>query len=100
MGTIEIGSLAALITLAIALTSFYIGRKTASHEHGKESGIILAEVRNVKECVDKLNIRLEVTNDRADQRYAEILSRVAALEASAKTIFTRMDDCEFCRKTK
>ena len=100
MGTVEIGSLAALITLAISLTSFYIGRRTASHEHGKESGIILTEVRNVKECVDKLNVRLEVTNDRADQRYAEVLSRVAAVEAAGKQLYARMDSCEMCRKTK
>ena len=80
--------LQALLSGSLGVAIFIIGRKTASHEKGKETGIILTEIGHIKASIEEIKRQ----NERQGEQYLETLTRLTAVEASAKQAHKRLDE--------
>ena len=80
----------ALLGIAVSAATFFAGRRSASKQEGVENGRVLTEIGYIKSGIDDIKRKQE----KADTQYVEIISRVTALEASAKQAHRRLDRME------
>ena len=73
---IDISVLIAMIGCALAVGTFFIGRTTAAKSSGKEDGEMQANVRHIKDTVDKQDKKL---NDIAEN-YIDLKDEIAKLK--------------------
>lgn len=83
----EIGTIIALGSLAVAVAGFAIGRLSASKKDGKESGVILTKLDDLSTNIARLEKQVDKISDRLDSQVLNLQNeqnhlrdRVASLE--------------------
>lgn len=72
--------LISLISIGLAIASFFIGRVTASREKGKNDGVMLTEIGYIKRGIDDLTNKVEANGE----HWRELENRVSVLERTVK----------------
>lgn len=85
-----LGVLGSVCAIAFGYATYKRNCKTDDANQGKESGTILTEIGYIKAGVDDIKRK----QDKQDDRHVEIISRVTAVEASAKQAHHRLDRLE------
>lgn len=86
--TIELGVILTLVSVAIAVAGFYVGRRSETKQAGKSEGVILTDIGYIKSGVDDIKRK----QAEQDEKHVALLSRVIAVEASAKQAHRRIND--------
>jgi predicted nuclease with TOPRIM domain len=76
--------------LLLSALTFVWGRITAAKNNGKESGQIMSELGYLRSNTDEIKRRL----DKQDERDREYISRLTAVEESAKSAHKRLESLE------
>jgi len=79
----DIPTIAAVISVALAIGTFFIGRQSASHSAGKEAGAFATDLRYIKESVDRIEGRLNADVARLEGRIDEQTNQLAQLSGTA-----------------
>lgn len=95
----EFATMMALVSAALAVATFFIGRISASHLAGKETGGLATDVRYIKASIDRIEKRFDDDIGRLDSRADEVsvqltgLGQEAARAAeSARSAHHRIDE--------
>ena len=86
--TIELGIALTVISAAIAVAGFYLGRRSETKQAGKSEGVVLTEIGYVKSGIDDIKRK----QAEQDEKHVALLSRVIAVEASTKQAHRRISD--------
>ena len=70
----------ALVSVALTIASFFIGRVSASREKGKNDGVMLTEIGYIKRGIDDLTHKVDING----KHWQELESRVSVLEKTVK----------------
>lgn len=73
----EISVVVGIIGCIISVAAFYIGRKTAAKDDGKEYGILLSDVGYIKGTVESMKSKIE----QIDEKYNEIKVQYTVLDS-------------------
>lgn len=74
--TVDITVLIAVLGFALSVGTFFVGRMTAAKKNGREDGELQANVRHIKDTVDKQDQKL---NDIAEN-YSDLKDEIAKLK--------------------
>lgn len=85
--TIEITVLIAVLGFALSVGTFFIGRTTAAKTSGQEDGEMKANVRYIRESVDKHDRKL----DRVAENYESLKREVLELRGRLDMLEQRME---------
>lgn len=92
MGTLDviIGVACTILGAALSYAAFFRNAKSDSKADGKQDGTILTEIGYIKANTD------EIKQEQREQRKTntEVISRLAAVESSAKQAHKRIDRLE------
>lgn len=69
-----------LLSVGIAVASFFIGRVTASREKGKNDGVMLTEIGYIKRGIDDLSKKVDANS----KSWHDLENRVSVLEKTVK----------------
>lgn len=92
MNTISI--IIAVMGFLLAVITFFIGRLSAAKSDGRQDGTILTELGYLRSNTDEIKRRL----DKQDERDREYISRLTAVEQSAKQAHKRIDTMEYINR--
>lgn len=87
---IIVGLICTVLGAAVGYATFSRNKTKDDRGDGKETGVILTEIGYIKSSVDTVNQKL----DRQDERNMEFMSRLSAVESSAKSAHHRIDRLE------
>ena len=82
------GFVGTVCAIVFGWIAFRRNSKTDDAEEGKKDGVILTEIGYIKSGVDDIKRKQE----RQDEQYVEMVSRITAVEESAKQSHHRIDD--------
>lgn len=82
----ELNNWIPLLSLVLAIATFLVGRLTASHQAGRETGEIKTDIKYIKESVSKLEQKVDKHN--------EVIERTFRLEEQMKVANHRIKDLE------
>ncbi len=85
-----IGAVMTVLSVTVAIFTFYFGRKKESTEEGAFKGVIQQDIKYIKEGVDEL----KHDNKSIKEDIRSLDHRVTLVEASAKSAHHRLDDQE------
>jgi hypothetical protein len=85
-----LGILGTTCAIAFGYATWKRNCRADDTNEGKESGTILTEIGYIKAGVDDIKRK----QDKQDERHLEIISRITAVEASAKQAHHRIDRLE------
>lgn len=85
--TIDVTILIAVCGFALSVGTFFIGRMTAAKTSGQEDGEMRANVRYIRESVDKHDRKL----DRVAENYESLKREVVELRVRLDTVEQRME---------
>lgn len=85
-----LGILGAICAIAFGYAAFKRNQKADENNEGKQNGTILTEIGYIKAGVDDIKRKQE----KQDERHVELISRVTAVEQSAKQAHHRIDRLE------
>lgn len=85
-----LGILGTLSAITFGYAAYKRNNRTDNKDEGKESGTILTEIGYIKAGVDDIKRKQE----KQDERHVELISRVTAVEQSAKQAHHRIDRLE------
>lgn len=85
-----VGIAAGIAGVAFGVVTFFRNKKSDDAEGGKKDGIVLTELGYIKSGVDDIKRKQE----KEDERYVGVVSRLTAVEASAKQAHKRLDRLE------
>lgn len=95
----DIPTMTAIISVALAIGTFFIGRQTASHSAGEEAGAVTTDIRYIKESVDRIEgrlnadvARLEGRMDEQSNQLTQVSATAARAQESAKSAHNRIDE--------
>lgn len=88
--SIVLGMIGTACAIVFGYSTYNRNRKTDNTLEGKSSGTILTEIGYIKSGVDDIKRK----QDKQDERHVEIISRVTAVEQSAKQAYHRLDRLE------
>ena len=88
--TVLIGLFTALTGFAFAYFAFKRNDKTDHESKGKAEGVILSDIGYIKSCIDRVEKNLSAV----DERYRNILERLAKLEECLANVIKRVDEIE------
>ena len=77
-----------IISAAIAIAAFIIGRVSASRSDGKQDGAMLTDIGYLKKGNDEILRKLEAQ----DHKYNELSERLVAVDESAKQAHKRITE--------
>lgn len=89
IGTI-IGIVVGIAGAIFGCVSFFRNKKGDDEEEGKKDGIVLTELGYIKSGVDDIKRKQE----KQDEQHIEVISRLTAVESSAKQAHKRLDSLE------
>ena len=89
-----IGALMTLISVTIAIFTFYFNRKKETGSDGEWKGELRSDLKHIKDGVDEL----KTDNEEIKGSVADLRERVALVEASAKSAHHRIDSLEIDRR--
>ena len=87
---IIIGIICTVLGAAVGYATFSRNKEKDNRSEGKQTGVILTEIGYIKSSIDTANQKL----DRQEERNIEFMSRLASVEASAKSAHRRIDRLE------
>lgn len=76
------------ISVVLALLGFWVGRMSASKSEGERDGAILTELNNIKAGIEDIKKKQNIR----DEQYIGVMTRLSAVEASAKQAHRRIDE--------
>lgn len=82
------GFVGTICAIVFGWLAFRRNSKTDDAEEGKKDGVILTEIGYIKSSVDDIKQEQKQQN----KQYVEIVSRITAVEESAKQSHHRIDD--------
>ncbi|CCY08239.1 putative uncharacterized protein [Coprobacillus sp. CAG:698] len=82
-----IGLCASISSIIFAMLSFKRSEKQDHHKKGKDEGLILSDIGYIKSCVD----RVEKSLNKVNEKYHDVLERLAKVEESIVNIGKRVD---------
>lgn len=85
-----LGVLGTVCAIVFGYAAFSRGRKKDDSEEGKQDGTLLTEIGYIKSGVDDIKRK----QDKQDEQYIDVISRITAVEASAKQAHKRLDRME------
>ena len=85
-----LGLLGTICAIVFGYAAFRRNRKTDDEEEGKENGTLLTEIGYIKSGVDDIKRKQE----KQDEQHIEMITRLTAVEASAKHAHKRIDRLE------
>jgi len=85
-----LGLLGTVCAIAFGYATYKRNHRIDDENEGKESGTILTEIGYIKAGVDDIKRKQE----KQDERHLEIISRITAVEQSAKQAHHRIDRLE------
>ena len=85
-----IGIVVSVVSCVVACAAFRRNRKMDDADEGKESGAVLTELGYIKSGIDDIKRRQE----RFEEQHLEVVSRLVAVEESAKQAHKRIDRLE------
>lgn len=85
-----INEILSFVSPILAIVTFFVGRRTASRQDGKQDGIMLTEIGYLKKGNDDILRKIEAQ----EHQYSELAVRVARLEESVKRSQVRLDVIE------
>ena len=88
--SIVLGMIGTVCAIIFGYSTYTRNRKADDTFEGKSSGTILTEIGYIKSGVDDIKRK----QDKQDERHVEIISRVTAVEQSAKQAHYRIDRLE------
>lgn len=86
-----ITSISIFVSLSSVLLSYFAFKKSEkvdSKKEGKNEGLIISDIGYIKACVD----RVEKNLVKVDERYRNILERLAKVEESLTNVTKRVDE--------
>lgn len=90
----EIASIVTIVSICagaagvvFGAVTFFRNKRTDDTADGKKDGIVLTELGYIKSGID----RIERKQEKQDEQYVGVVSRLTAVEASAKQAHKRMD---------
>lgn len=88
--SIVLGMIGTVCAIVFGYSTYKRNQKSDDTSQGKTSGTILTEIGYIKSGVDDIKRK----QDKQDERHVEIISRVTAVEQSAKQAHHRIDRLE------
>ncbi|MGP8311786.1 hypothetical protein ACG0Z4_13060 [Enterocloster aldenensis] len=85
-----LGVLGTVCAIIFGYAAFSRSRKKDDSEEGKQDGTLLTEIGYIKSGVDDIKRK----QDKQDEQYIGVISRITAVEASAKQAHKRLDRLE------
>ena len=83
-----VGLLASLSSIIFAYLAFKRSNKEEDKSEGKTEGVMFSDIGYIKACVD----RVEKNLNKVDERYRNILERLARVEESLLNVTKRVDE--------
>ena len=83
-----VGFLASLSSIIFAYLAFKRSNKEEDKSEGKTEGVMFSDIGYIKACVD----RVEKNLNKVDERYRNILERLARVEESLLNVTKRVDE--------
>lgn len=83
-----IGVLGTLSSITFGYLAFKKGNKSEDIKEGRSEGVLISDVGYIKSSID----RMEKTILKVEERYHEVLTRIAKVEQSATSAHKRIDD--------
>ena len=80
--------IAALSSIVFALLAYKRSEREEQKKEGKNEGLIISDIGYIKACVD----RVEKNLTRLDERYKNVLERLAKVEESLQNAQKRIDE--------
>lgn len=90
-----IGFFASLSSIIFAYLAFKRSERQDQKKDGKNEGLILSDIGYIKACVD----RVEKNLVKVDERYRNILERLAKVEESLLNVTKRVDEMHYSNST-
>ena len=88
--TTVLGVVGTLCAIIFGYIAFKRNNKNDNTEEGKKDGVLLTEIGYIKSGVDDIKRKQE----KEDERHVQVVSRLTAVEASAKQAHHRLDNLE------
>lgn len=85
-----LGLLGTVCAIVFSYSAFHRSRKKDDDNDGRESGTILTEIGYIKSGIDDIKRK----QDKQEQQHIEVVSRLTAVEASAKQAHLRLNRLE------
>jgi len=85
-----LGILGTICAMVFGFATYKRNSRIDNQSEGKESGTILTEIGYIKAGVDDIKRK----QDKQDERHLEVISRITAVEQSAKQAHHRIDRLE------
>lgn len=85
---IIVGLCASLSSIIFAYLAFRSKDKQEQKTDGKTEGVMFSDIGYIKACVD----RVEKNLNKVDERYRDILERLAKVEESVSNVTKRVDE--------
>lgn len=86
---IDVGILISLLSVALAVGTFFLGRTSAAKSSGKEDGEMKADVKYIKSSVEKQEKKLDKVVENYDDirvEMEELKGRMSALEQKVELL--------------
>lgn len=88
-----------VLSLAFAGATFFIGRMTAKKAEGEAAGELKTDIKYIKESVQKIERRMDVSDTRNDSRIEELSQQIvevgkglSKVEESSASAHKRLDE--------
>lgn len=104
MEQLTLGGVIAVITLCTSLcsvASFYLGRRKAATDEGREAGSLKTDIKYIKDTIrdttkslDALSIKLDAQDKQREEDYRQLLVQLTELKSSYKALHIRVDNME------
>ena len=78
--TAELSILVSVVSVILAVATFFLGRMTAAKQNGREAGALSVEIGYIKKGVDDIQKKI----DRSEEQVHALAERVRTLEAQMK----------------
>lgn len=90
-----------LVCSLCTIAAFYIGRRKAAADEGKEKGSLKKDIEYIKDTVkdttkslETLAIKLEAQDKQREDDYRQLLVQLTELKSSYKSLHLRVDHAE------
>ena len=83
-----VGFFGSIASIVFAYLAFRRNDKKEQKDYGKTEGVMFSDIGYIKACVD----RVEKNLNKVDERYRNILERLAKVEESVVNVTKRVDE--------
>jgi len=95
-------ALLVLLGAVMSLITFYLGRRRDATEMGIKDGMLTQSLQTLqlslnemKSSIERINNKMDMTDERREREYRDILVAYAKLEESYKSLHKRVDSLEY-----